>query len=50
MEIEKKNQKIINKGIDKKVVNKKLFNLVEVLKKIINALCIKLQLKGFLIE
>ena len=36
---------IINKVIDRKVVNKKLFNLVKVLKKKTDALYIKFQLR-----
>ena len=40
--MKKKNRKIINKVVDKKVVNKKTPNLVEILKKKINVLYIKL--------
>ena len=38
----KKNQKILDKVIDKKIVNKKSLNLVGILKRKINVFCIKL--------
>ena len=44
MRIEEKNRKIVNK-VGRKVVNEKLSNLVGVLKKKTDALCVKLQLR-----
>ena len=43
-ETEEKNRKIIDK-VDKKVINKKSSNLVKVLRRKTNILCIRLQLR-----
>ena len=45
-ETEEENRKIADKIVDKKVVDKKLPNPVRVLRRKIDALCVRLQLRG----